>query len=76
MLQMPIKLRLEEVLAEREKTLYWLAENAPISYVSLWRLKEGTAKSITFDLLEKICRVLECQPGDLIVYDEGKRRGK
>jgi len=63
-----VELQLEELLKQREKTLYWLASpaGADVEYGSLWRLKEGRAKSISFELLDQICAALNCEPGDLL----------
>ena len=69
-----IKLQLETLLKRQEKTLYWLAspEGADVEYATLWRLKEGKSKSISFELLDKICTALKCQPGDLLVQVKGE----
>ncbi len=69
-----IKLRLEDLLKQKGKTLYWLAspEGANVEYGSLWRLKEGVSKSISFELLDQICTALKCQPGDLLVQVRGE----
>lgn len=73
MFQNMIKLQVEDLLKARGKTLYWLAgpSGADVEYGSLWRLKEGRAKSISFDLMNRLCKALECQPGDIFVYTEG-----
>lgn len=71
-----IKLKLNEMLERREKTLYRLTKDTGLQHASLWNLANGKAKSISFETLDKICRALECLPGDLLVYDEGKKRGK
>ena len=61
-----IEVRIEQLLDERDKTFYWLAKETGISYTSLWRLRHEEAKSVSFDRLERICRALECEPGDLL----------
>jgi len=68
-----IKLQLETLLKEREKTLYWLAspEGADVEYATLWRLKEGKSKGISFELLDQICTALKCQPGELLIQVTG-----
>jgi putative transcriptional regulator len=60
-----IEIRIEQLLEERGKTFYWLAKETGIGHTSLWRLRHEQAKSISFDRLERICRALECEPGDL-----------
>ena len=61
-----IEIGVDELLAERERTFYWLAKDTGISHTTLWRLKKGKALGINFDTLEKICRALQCQPGDIL----------
>ncbi len=63
-----IKLQLETLLKVRGKTLYWLAspDGADVEYATLWRLKGGKSKGISFQLLDQICDALECEPGDLL----------
>lgn len=68
-----IRLDLDGALTARGKTLYWLAsaEGADVEYASLWRLRQGKAKSISFELLDSICRALDCQPGELLQRESG-----
>lgn len=73
---MVVKTRIDEVLAEREKSLYWLAKETGISYNTLHRLQGGTSQGITFDVLDRICTALECSPGELFVQTGGKKKGK
>lgn len=61
-----IEIRIEQLLEERGKTFYWLAKQTGIGHTSLWRLRHEQAKSISFDRLERICRALECEPGELL----------
>jgi putative transcriptional regulator len=62
-----IEIRLKKLLDEREKTFYWLAKNSGVAHRTLWRLKTGNAEAITLEVLDKVCRTLDCQPGDLLV---------
>lgn len=62
-----IEVRIEQLLEERGKSFYWLAKETGIGYTSLWRLRHEEAKTISFNYLERICRALECEPGDLLV---------
>ena len=59
---------LDELLYQRRMTLTELAEKVDITLANLSILKTGKAKAIRFSTLESICRVLECQPGDLLGY--------
>lgn len=56
------------ILNKRQMTLTQLSEAVDITIANLSILKSGKAKAIRFSTLEKICEVLECQPGDLISY--------
>jgi putative transcriptional regulator len=72
-----IQTRLDEILAERDRTLYWLAKESQVGYKTLHKLARGRADSIKFDILDKICTLLECAPGDLLIQvpDKGRRKG-
>jgi putative transcriptional regulator len=65
----PVVVRLDEVLAERGMTLTQLSEEVGITMANLSILKTGKAKAIRFSTLESLCRVLGCQPGDLLGWD-------
>ena len=70
-----IEVRVDELLEEQRRTFYWLAKETGISHTTLWRLKKGKALGINFDTLEKICRGLDCQPGDVMkLVDEKKKK--
>ena len=68
---MPVKVNLDELLYQRRMTLTELAERVDITIANLSILKTGKAKAVRFSTLEAICRELECQPGDLLQYQEG-----
>lgn len=67
---MPIIVNLDVVLAQRKMRLNTLAELVDITPQNLSVLKTGKAKAIRFDTLEKICAVLECQPGDILAFSK------
>ena len=69
---MPIVLRLDRVMADRKISLQELAEEVGISNVNLSNIKTGKVRAIRFSTLEAICRVLQCQPGDILEYEETK----
>lgn len=71
-----IEIRVDELLEERRLTFYWLAKETGISHSTLWRLKKGKALGINFDTLEKICRGLNCQPGDMLRLANEKKTGE
>jgi len=56
----------DKVLAKEKRSFYWLANETGVSHTTLWRLKKGKAVGINFETLEKICRALRCQPGDVL----------
>jgi len=65
---MAIVVNLDVVMAQRKMTLTELSDRVGITLANLSILKSGKAKAIRFSTLEAICEVLECQPGDLIVF--------
>ena len=73
---MVIEIRVDELLGEQERTFYWLAKETGISHTTLWRLKKRKALGINFDTLEKICRALQCQPGEIIRLNSDMRKKK
>ena len=64
-----IIINLDVVLAKRKMSLTELSHQVGITMSNLSILKKGKAKAIRFSTLESICKVLECQPGDILVYD-------
>jgi putative transcriptional regulator len=67
---MPIITNLDVMLAKRKMTLSALAERIGITLPNLSRLKQGNVKGIRYNTLEKICKVLDCKPGDILDYEE------
>ncbi|WP_299977915.1 helix-turn-helix transcriptional regulator [uncultured Pseudoteredinibacter sp.] len=67
---MPIVVNLDVMLAKRKVSSKELAEKIGITPQNLSVLKTGRAKAIRLETLEKICRVLDCQPGDLLEFRE------
>ncbi len=61
---------LDVVLAKRKMSLTELSEKVGITMANLSILKTGKAKAIRFSTLSKICRELNCQPGDILRYEE------
>lgn len=78
---MSIKVNLDVIMAKRKMTLTELSEKVGITMANLSILKTGKAKAIRFSTLESICQNLDCQPGDILVYDpedppSSKKTGK
>ncbi|WP_444996383.1 helix-turn-helix domain-containing protein [Aliikangiella sp. IMCC44359] len=67
---MPIIVNLDVVLAKRKLKSKELAKEIGISEQNLSMLKSGRVKGVRFSTVEKICKVLSCQPGDLLEYRE------
>jgi putative transcriptional regulator len=68
---MAIVVRLDVMLALRKAKSKDLAAYVGITETNLSLLKSGRVKGIRFETLERICEFLDCQPGDLLVYDAG-----
>lgn len=67
---MALIIRLDRVMADRKISLKELADEVGITNVNLSKLKNGKVTAIRFSTLEALCKVLHCQPGDLIEYEE------
>lgn len=67
---MGIIVNVDVMLAKRKMSVTELSEGVGITMANLSILKNGKAKAIRFSTLEAICRVLNCQPGDILEYKE------
>ena len=67
---MAIILRLDRIMADRKISLTELSEHVGISMANLSNLKTGKVKAIRFSTLDAICRELQCQPGDILEYQD------
>jgi putative transcriptional regulator len=65
---MPIVVNLDVMLARRKMSLKELSERVGITVANMSILKSGKARAIRFSTLEEICKILECQPGDILEY--------
>ena len=76
---MSIILRLDRVMADRKMSLNELAQKVGISNVNLSNIKTGKIHAIRFSTLTGICKALDCQPGDILEYqddgDDGSGEG-
>lgn len=72
---MPIIVNLDVVLARRKMRSKELAERIGITEQNVSLLKSGKVRGMRFETLEKICDVLECQPGDILEYRPAKMAG-
>lgn len=70
---MAIIVNLDVMMAKRKISLNELSEQVDITPANLSILKTGKAKAVRFSTLEALCKALDCQPGDILEYDdEGK----
>ena len=67
---MSIIVNVDVMMAKRKMSSQELAEKIGITQANLSILKTGKAKAVRFSTLEAICRVLDCQPGDILEYRE------
>ena len=66
---MAIVVNLDVMMARRKMSLNELASRVDITLANLSILKNGHAKAVRFSTLEALCKALDCQPGDLLVFD-------
>ena len=71
---MPIIVNLDVMMAKRKMSLNELSEKVGLTLSNLSILKTGKAKAIRFSTLDAVCKVLNCQPGDILEYVEDIKR--
>lgn len=71
-----IYVNVEQILKKQKKSKYWFVKNMGGSYQSISNMMDNISTSIHFETLERICDILECEPGDIIVRRKTKRRVK
>ena len=69
---MAIKVTLDRILLERRMSLTELADRVGVTIANLSILKTGKARAIRFSTLSALCRELNCQPADILVYVPGE----
>lgn len=67
---MAIKISIDVLLAQRKMSVTELSQRVGITMANLSILKNEKARAIRFSTLEKLCEVLDCQPGDILVYEK------
>lgn len=65
-----IRIDLDVMLARRKMSLTELSQRVGITMANLSILKTGKAKAVRFQTLDAICRALDCQPGDILVFED------
>jgi putative transcriptional regulator len=68
---MPIRVHLDRILLERRVSLTELADRVGVTIANLSILKTGKARAVRFSTLDALCRELNCQPGDLLMFEPG-----
>lgn len=67
---MAIVVNLDVVMAQRKMTLSQLAAEVDLTLANLSILKNGHAKAVRFSTLDAICKALDCQPGDILAWQD------
>lgn len=67
---MSITINLDVMLAKRKMSVTELSEKVGLTMANISILKNGKAKAVRFSTLDKICEVLNCQPGDILEYQD------
>ena len=70
---MPIVVNVDVMLARRKMRLNTLAERVGITAQNLSVLKTGRARAIRFSTLERLCEALDCEPGDILMYEKAPK---
>jgi putative transcriptional regulator len=71
---MSIIVNLDVMMAKRKMSLNELSEKVDLTLSNLSILKTGKARAIRFSTLEAICKVLDCQPGDILEYADDSKK--
>lgn len=72
---MSIRVDLDVMLARRKMSMTELSNRVGVTMANLSILKNGKARAVRFSTLEAICRALDCQPGDLLIYEKEDEDG-
>ena len=72
---MSIRVDLDVMLARRKMSMTELSNRVGVTMANLSILKNGKDKAVRFSTLEAICRALDCQPGDLLIYEKEDEDG-
>lgn len=68
-----MKIKIDEILKEHNKTRYWLAKTVNVRYHNIAKICDAERTGITFEMIDKICTALKCTPNDIFeteVVDE------
>lgn len=67
-----IRLKVKQILQEKNKTAYWLSKQTGISANNIGKICNGETTNIRFDTMEKICKALNCTPNELMETDDSQ----
>lgn len=65
-----MKINIDEILKQQNKTRYWLSRKINFTYPNLMRLCNNETESIKFEVLENICKALNCTPNDILIVEK------
>lgn len=65
-----MKINIDEILKQQNKTRYWLSKKINFTYPNLMRLCNNQTESIRFEVLENICKALNCTPNDILIIEK------
>jgi putative transcriptional regulator len=71
-----IRLAIDQMLEKRGRSAYWLANELGIGHGNLYRYRKGQINAVNLKLLARMCALLECTPGDLVLLQEGNPTAK
>ncbi len=64
-----LKMNVQNLLDERGKTRYWLVKEMQTTYKTVNKLCDNTLTGLQLDTIEKLCKILECTPNDLFIFE-------
>ncbi|MDE6659394.1 MAG: helix-turn-helix transcriptional regulator [Eubacterium sp.] len=65
-----IKMNVQNILNEKEKTRYWLVKEMQTTYKTVNKLCDNTLTGLQLETIEKLCEILDCTPDDLFILDD------
>jgi putative transcriptional regulator len=69
-----VKLRLNEILEERGKSMLWLSKKIRVRYATLWQMSRNEVVLVNLKTLDKICKALDVEPGELLTRTLKRKR--
>ena len=66
------RFKIDDLLEARGKSAYWLAKEIGMGHGNLWTYRKSKANTVNLGTLERICKALECEPGDILVLARDK----